>query len=107
MSNTEQGGVLPVDVSDENPSAGVNFDPQPYFGKWLESMESFRFRELVEPSPGVLFDGDDLDFEGKISFDEDLPQRLESPGTLVVAEHGKLAGNIEVSTALIDGIFKG
>jgi len=102
MSNREQGGVLLEDVT-----AGICFDPEPHFGKWLESMESFRFRELVEPSPGVLFDGDDLDFEGIVSFDEDLPQRLETPGTLVVAEHGKLAGDVEVSTALIDGMFKG
>ena len=107
MTNREQGDVLLQDVIEEQPSAGVCFDPESYFGKWLASIEGSHFRELVEPSPGVLFDGDDLDFEGNISFDEDLPQKLETPGTLVVAEHGRLAGDIEVSTALIDGIFKG
>lgn len=109
MSNAAVARVWVEEIEEveDKPSSPIDFDPAPYFSQWFEAVNVFRFREPAEPSPGVLLNGHDLDSEGVPIFDDQLLEKLETPGTLVVAKHGQLAGDIEVSIALIDGVFTG
>jgi Polymer-forming cytoskeletal len=107
MSSSAAARILVEEDIEEKPSPEIDFDPAPYFSKWLEAVNVFRFRQPAEPSPGVLLNGHELDDEGIPCFDDQLLEKLETLGTLVVAEHGQLSGDVEVSVALIDGVFKG
>jgi cytoskeletal protein CcmA (bactofilin family) len=107
MNTVEQEDVRTSDVTADHLSLDSVFDPDSYFGEWLAAIEALREREPEEPSAGVLLNGNELDFEGVVSFDDQLAERLEAPGTLVVAEHGRLQGDVDVTLALIDGVFKG
>ena len=83
------------------------FDPASRFDEWLQTLETFRSRERPESRPGVYLEGADSDFAEAFSLDNHLPDSVSSEGTLVVTEHGKLLADIEVTTAIIDGLFKG
>lgn len=83
------------------------FDPGPHFGKWLQALERFRNREEVELRPGVYLEDGDSDFAEAVSLDDQLPDLVCSDGTLVVTEQGKLQADVEVTVAMIDGLFKG
>ncbi|MEK6282716.1 MAG: polymer-forming cytoskeletal protein [Acidobacteriota bacterium] len=107
MSTFEQANVRTSDATEDHLSLASVFDPDTYFREWLAAIEAVRDREPEEPSAGVLLNGNDLDFEGVVSFDDQLAEKLEAPGTLVVAEHGSLHGDVYVTLALINGVFKG
>src|SRR6185295_11158584 len=49
----------------------------------------------------------DLNFEDALSFYDHFENKISSKGTLVVTEHSKLRADVEVTVAMIDGIFKG
>jgi cytoskeletal protein CcmA (bactofilin family) len=83
------------------------FDPHSHFDQWFQAVETFRNRDQDQLPACVLLNGNALDFEGVISFDDQLVEKLDAGGTLVVAEHGKLEGDVSVTNALIDGVFKG
>jgi cytoskeletal protein CcmA (bactofilin family) len=88
-----------------NQTADAVFDPGPHFGKWLQSLE--RFRNRTELSPGVYLEDGDPDFSEAMVLDDQLPDQVCSDGTLVVTEQGKLRADVEVTVAVIDGLFKG
>lgn len=96
----------PQEVIALDQTADSVFDPGPHFGKWLQALEDFRNRERVELCPGVYLE-DDGDFAEAMSLDDHLPDQVCSDGTLVVTEQGKLQANVEVTVAVIDGLFKG
>lgn len=106
MITTEEGDVPTADVA-EQLSMDSAFDIHSHFDEWFQAVETFRNREQEQLPAGVLLNGNDLDFEGVVSFDDQLVEKLEAGGTLVVAEHGKLEGDVSVTNALIDGVFKG
>jgi cytoskeletal protein CcmA (bactofilin family) len=106
MNSLEERDVLTLNVADQL-SMDSGFDPDTHFDEWLQHVETFRNRDQVEPAAGVLLNGLDLDLEGVVSFDDQLAEKLEADGTLVVAEHGKLEGDVVVTNALIDGVFRG
>lgn len=99
--------VKTADVVNERPFADSVMDPGIYFDQWLVALDEYRNRKPLEDSAGVLLNGEDLDFENVLAFDDQLAEKLEAPGTLVVTERGILKGDVEVSVALIDGVFKG
>jgi cytoskeletal protein CcmA (bactofilin family) len=82
------------------------FDPRPHFGRWLQALEGFRNRGR-EICPGVYLQDGDRDFAETLALDEQLPDQACSEGTLVVTEQGRLQADVEVSVAVIDGLFKG
>ena len=57
--------------------------------------------------PGAYLEKGDLNFEDALSFYDHFDDKISSQGTLVVTEHGKLQADVEVTVAMIDGIFKG
>ena len=81
------------------------FDPGPPFGKWLQALE--RFRNRAELQPGVYLEDGNRDFADALTLDDQLPDQACSDGTLVVTEEGKLRADVEVTVAVIDGIFRG
>lgn len=99
--------VQAVDVTEDRTSADSAFDPVAPFEQWLTAVETFHKRKQDEKVPGVLLNGSELDYGSGGSFDDQLADRLEMPGTLVVAEHGMLQGDVTVTVAVIKGIFKG
>ncbi|HYJ86526.1 MAG TPA: polymer-forming cytoskeletal protein [Pyrinomonadaceae bacterium] len=99
--------VQPVDVAQAQPAADSGFDPGAQFDQWVQALETFRNREPEERTPGVVLNGSELDYGSGGSFDDHLADKLEIPGTLVVAEHGMLQGDVTVTVAVIRGVFKG
>jgi cytoskeletal protein CcmA (bactofilin family) len=99
--------VEPVDLAQARPSADSGFDPGARFDQWIEAVEAFRNREQKERTSGVLLNGSELDYGTGGSFDDQWADKLEIPGTLVVAEHGMLQGDVSVTVAVIRGVFKG
>ena len=95
------------DVNEDQPSADSGFDPGALFDQWVQAVETFRNREHEDRVPGVLLNGSELDYGSGGSFDDQLADKLEIPGTLVVAEHGLLQGDVTVTVAVIRGVFKG
>jgi hypothetical protein len=89
------------------PSVGDPFAPDLHFGEWLESVESFRNRAPAEPLPAAYLKNDRLNFEDVLSFYDDEDDKISCRGTLVVTEHANLQANVEVTVAMIDGVFKG
>lgn len=100
------------DASDSQP-AGVldqssfEFAPDAHFGEWLEAVETFRNRAPAAPLPGAYLENDRLNFEDVLSFYDDHEDKISCKGTLVVTEHGTLQADVEVTVAMIDGVFKG
>jgi hypothetical protein len=104
---TVEVDVQPVDLAQAQPSADSGFDPGARFDQWVQALEAFRNRKHEERTPGVLLNGSELDYGSGGSFDDQLADKLEIPGTLVVAEHGMLQGDVTVTVAVIRGVFKG
>lgn len=104
---TVEVDLQPVDLAQTQPSADSGFDPGARFDQWVQAVEAFRNRKHEERTPGVLLNGSELDYGSGGSFDDQLADRLEIPGTLVVAEHGMLQGDVTVTVAVIRGVFKG
>ena len=99
--------VQTIDLTQAPSSAESGFDPGAQFDQWVDALKTFRNRELEERTPGVLVNGSELDYGSGGSFDDQLADKLEIPGTLVVAEHGMLQGDVTVTIAVIRGVFKG
>lgn len=100
-SDSQQTGVL------DQSSFADPFAPDVHFGEWLQAVESFRNRAQAEPLPGAYLENDRLKFEDVLSFYDDVEDEISCRGTLVVTEHGKLQADVEVTVAMIDGVFKG
>lgn len=94
-------------IATNQPSPDSVFDPGAHFGGWLQAVESFRNREAAEELPGAYLENGKRHFEDVLSFYDHVEDKISSRGTLVVTEHGKLQADVEVTTAVIDGIFKG
>ncbi len=107
LAPTVEVDVQTVDVPADQPSADFGFNPGALFDQWFQDVERLRNREFPERAPGVLLNGFELDYGTGGSFDDQLADKLEMPGTLVVAEHGMLQGDITVTVAVIRGVFKG
>lgn len=107
MSTTPDVDDSPEDIAPDQPSPDSGFDPGAYFGDWLQAVESFRNREQAEYLPGFYLEDGDGNFADELSLDNEFTERFRSQGTLVVTEHGKLQADVEVTTAVIDGVFKG
>jgi cytoskeletal protein CcmA (bactofilin family) len=82
------------------------FAPDAHFGEWFEAVENFRNRAPVEALP-PYFENEELKFEDVLSFYDDFEDKISCEGTLVVTEHARLEGDVEVTLAMIDGVFKG
>ena len=102
------------DISDSQPAGVLDqspfedpFAPDVHFGEWLQAVESFRNRTEDTSRSGAYLEKDNLNFEDVLSFYDHFEDKISSEGTLVVTEHGKLQADIEVTVAMIDGIFKG
>lgn len=89
------------------PSVADPFAPDVHFGEWLQAVESFRTRAQAEPLPEAYLENGDLKFEDVLSFYDDVEDRISCRGTLVVTEHARLQADVEVTVAMIDGVFKG
>lgn len=83
------------------------FDPAAHFDEWLQTLEDFRNRPQTEGRPSVYLADGDPDFAQPLSLDDQFPDAIRSQGTLVVTEYGTLQADVEVTVAVIDGIFKG
>lgn len=88
--------------SDEDP-----FTPHVHFGEWLQAVEGFRNRAQADPLPGTYLGQDRLKFEDVLSFYDNVEDKISCRGALVVTEHCKLHADVEVTVAMIDGVFKG
>ncbi|MDQ2920155.1 MAG: polymer-forming cytoskeletal protein [Acidobacteriota bacterium] len=99
--DSQRGGVL-----DQSPFEEP-FAPDAHFGEWLQAVESFRNRGPATSLPGAYLEKGNLNFEDALSFYDHFEDKISSKGTLVVTEHGKLQADVEVTMAMIDGIFKG
>lgn len=83
------------------------FVPNAHFGKWLQAVESFRNRPQVEPLTGAYLENEQLKFEDVLSFYDQLEDKISCEGTLVIGEHATLEADVEVTVAMIDGVFRG
>ena len=83
------------------------FAPAVHFGEWLQAVESFRKRPQEEPLRGAYLENERLKFEDVLSFYDDFEDKISCQGTLVVSEHARLEADVEVTVAMIDGVFKG
>ena len=92
--------ILGLDQTADSP-----FDPRPHFGKWLQSLEVSRNHTASRP-PAYLEDNE-RDLWSMVGLDDQFLDQISSEGTLVVTEQGKLRADVEVTTAVIDGLFKG
>jgi cytoskeletal protein CcmA (bactofilin family) len=100
-SDSQRAGVL------DQSSCADPFAPDVHFGEWLQAVESFRNRAEATSLPGAYLEKGNLNFEDALSFYDHFEDKISSKGTLVVTEHGKLQADVEVTVAMIDGIFKG
>lgn len=96
------GTVVLEQYSVEDP-----FTPHLQFGEWLQAVEGFRSRAQAEPPPGTYLENDPLKFEDVLSFYDNVEDKISLRGALVVTEHCKLHADVEVTVAMIDGVFKG
>jgi len=97
---------VPQDLIALEPASETGFNPGACFGEWLRAVENSRNREpsalpacYLEDAEGNLFD--------KTPAHGPFARRFRSEGTLVVSEDGRFHGNVKVTSAVIDGIFKG
>jgi|GEM_PF-5143142 len=103
---------LEVDPSQETSvavdiTADAIFDPGASFGEWCETVEHSGNRMPSALLPGFYLENGEWEFDEELNGDHHSTERFRSEGTLVIATHGKLQGNIEVNTAVIDGVFRG
>jgi len=101
QNSDDSQGMIALDQAD----AASMFDPTPHFGEWLQALESFRNRQR-KSGPRVYLE-DIADFMGAPSLKSQLPDEAGSEGKLVVTEHEELQADVEVTVAVIDGLFKG
>lgn len=101
VSDSQQAAVL------DQPSCEDPFVSDVQFGEWLEAVESFRNRPATTLLPGSYLEKDSLQFEDVQTFYDDFEDKISCRGTLVVTEHGQLHADVEVTVAMIDGVFKG
>src|SRR5882672_4109013 len=94
-------------IASDQLTVDYTFDPGAHFGAWLRSLESSRNREQAGSHGEVDPKNGDADFAGAASLHDQLPHRTRSLGTLLVTEHEELQANVEVTVAVIDGLFKG
>lgn len=94
-------------VASHELSPDTLFDPGASFDQWFESVADFRNRQPSAPVPGFYLENGDWTIGKEPGFDNEFAERFSSEGTLVVNTHGRLQGNIEVGSAVIDGIFRG
>jgi len=85
----------------------TSFDPSAHFGEWLQALADFRNRTLETIRPTIYLHDGDPDFAELQSLENELPDEIESEGTLVVSEFGRLQADVAVTVAVVDGIFKG
>lgn len=85
----------------------TSFDPSAHFGEWLQALADFRNRILETARPTIYLHDGDPDFAELQSLEDELPDEIESEGTLVVSEFGRLQADVDVTVAVVDGIFKG
>jgi len=97
--------VPPGLIADDQISETI-FDPGACFGEWLRAVENSRNREWSELPACYLEDPDGNLFD-KSRAHGPFARRFRSEGTLVVTEHGRFQGNVKVTNAVIDGVFKG
>ena len=83
------------------------FDPAAHFDEWLQALEDFRNRPQMVSRPTVYLADGDPDFADSLSLDNEFPDKIRSEGTLVVTEYGTVEADVEVTVAVIDGVFKG
>ena len=88
-------------------SSEDSFAPNAHFKEWLKAVESFRNREEATSLPGAYLKNGTLDFEDALTFYDHFENKISYEGTLVVTEQGQLQADIEVTVAIIDGVFKG
>ena len=89
------------------PPVGDPFAPDAHFGEWMQAVEEFRNRPPVEHLPPAYFEKEDLRFEDVLSFYDDFEDKISCEGTLVVSEQARLEADVEVTVAMIGGVFKG
>jgi len=87
-------------------SPDLLFDTETVFAKWLQELEKVR-RNARNSRPSVYLQDPELNFGEVTNLENQFADEMHSDGTLVVAENGALEGDIEVTSALIDGLFKG
>lgn len=102
---TDPEGVQ-ADTVPSEPSFDTIFDPGASFGAWFGAVDARRNHRPSAPLPGFCLENGDWEFEEPAG-DNDFTECFRSEGSLVVNTHGKLEGNVEVTSAVIDGIFKG
>jgi len=83
------------------------FVPNAHFGEWLQAVETFRNRPVDEPLRQAYLENEQLKFEDVRSFYDQLEDKISCPGTLVIGEHATLEADVEVTLAMIDGVFRG
>jgi len=99
--DAEEPGVL------NQASLDDSFAPDAHFGEWLQAVETFRKRPLAGTMPAAYFENEPLKFEDVLTFYDDFEDKISCEGTLVITEHARLQADIEVTVAMIDGVFKG
>jgi hypothetical protein len=97
---------MPQDSTAIDQPSDSLFDPGSCFGEWLRAVENSRNRASSELPACYLEDPEGNLFDKSRSHGP-FSRRFRSEGTLVVTEHGKFQGNVKVTNAVIDGIFKG
>lgn len=85
----------------------TSFDPGAHFAEWLQALEDFRNRVLQPVRPTIYLHDGDPDFAELQSLEHELPDEIDSEGTLVISEFGKLQADVAVTVAVVDGMFKG
>lgn len=101
LSDFQRAAVL------DQPSFEDPFAPDVQFGEWLQAVESFRNRQETTVLPGAYVENNGVKFEDVLTFYDDVEDKISCSGTLVVTEHGQLQADVEVTMAMIDGVFKG
>jgi len=103
----ETSGGSPQAIASDAAVNDAVFDPAAHFGEWLQALEEFRNRPRTESRPSVYLADAGPAFAEPLSLDDQFPDAIRSEGTLVVTEYGTVEADVEVTVAVIDGVFKG
>jgi cytoskeletal protein CcmA (bactofilin family) len=107
-TNDSENSGGPVQATASEPAVNdALFDPVAPFGEWLQALEDFRKRPQTGSRPSVYLADGDPHFAEPLSLDDQFPDAIRSEGTLVVTEYGTIEADVEVTVAVIDGVFKG
>jgi cytoskeletal protein CcmA (bactofilin family) len=99
--DTQGTGVL------DQASLDDSFAPDAHFGEWLEAVETFRNRPPLKALPAAYFENEPQKFEDVLAFYDDFEDKISCEGTLVLTEDARLQADVEVTVAMINGVFKG